>query len=108
MSKKFSGLSGSTFLLACSSLFADVSTEMLYPILPIFLTQELGADARLVGVVEGVAPAVQNIAQGISGWISDRLRRRRPLALAGYGLAAISKPLIGLSTSWVCVLAARS
>jgi MFS family permease len=108
MRSYFSGLSRSTFLLACSSLFADVSTEMLYPVLPIFLTQELGADAGLVGVVEGVAPAVQNIAQGVSGWASDRFQRRKPLALVGYGLAAIAKPLMGLSTSWVGVLGTRS
>lgn len=104
----FSGLSRSTFLLACASLFADISTEMLYPVLPIFLTEQLGADASLVGVIEGVAPAVQNLAQGVSGWASDRFRRRKPLALFGYGLAAIAKPLIGLSTSWVGVLGARS
>jgi MFS family permease len=108
MKRYFSGLSRSTFLLACASLFADISTEMLYPVLPIFLTQELGADASLVGVIEGVAPAVQNLAQGVSGWASDRFRRRKPLALIGFGVAAFAKPLIGLSTSWVGVLGARS
>jgi MFS family permease len=106
--KYFSGLSSATFLLALASLFADTSTEMLYPILPIFLTQELGASASLVGVVEGVAQAIQNVVQGLSGWLSDELRRRKPVALIGYAVAALSKPLIGLATSWTGVLAARS
>ena len=81
---------------------------MLYPVLPIFLTQTLGSSASVVGLVEGVAEAIHNLAQGFSGWFSDRLQRRKPIALAGYLVAAVSKPLIGLSTSWTGVLAARS
>src|SRR5213592_917370 len=92
----FSGLSRNTFLLAFASLFADISTEMLYPVLPVFLTQTLGASASVVGLVEGIATAMQNIVQGFSGWFSDKLRRRKPIALTGYVLAAIAKPLIGL------------
>jgi MFS family permease len=104
----FAGLSANTFLLACASLFSDTSTEMLYPVLPIFLTQTLGASASLVGIVEGVAPAIQNVAQGVSGWLSDRLQRRKTIALVGYSLAAVAKPLIGLAGSWSGVLGARS
>src|SRR5438067_13528651 len=102
-----SGLSRNTYLVALASLFADVSTEMLYPILPIFLTGSLGATATVVGVIEGVAQATQNVAQGFSGWVSDRLWRRKSIALVGYILAAISKPLIGLSTLWQAALGAR-
>src|SRR6185503_16118071 len=61
--KNATGLTPNTFLLALSSLFADVSTEMLYPVLPIFLTQTLGASASIVGIVEGIATATQNIVQ---------------------------------------------
>jgi MFS family permease len=103
----FAGLSRNTFLLACASLFADISTEMLYPVLPVFLTQVLGASGSVVGLVDGVAQATQNIVQGFSGWLSDRLRKRKPIALAGYLLAAIAKPLMGLSTSWPGVLGGR-
>jgi len=103
----FSGLSSNTFLLALASLFADISTEMLYPVLPIFLTQVLKASGSVVGLVEGIAEATQNIVQGLSGSISDKLQRRKPIALAGYFLAAIAKPLIGLSTVWQGVLGAR-
>ncbi|HEX9295508.1 MAG TPA: MFS transporter [Polyangiaceae bacterium] len=106
--KYFSGLSANTFLLAAASLFSDISTEMLYPVLPVFLTQTLGASAAAVGLIEGVAQALQNVVQGFSGWLSDKLQRRKPVALAGYVLAAISKPLIGLATGWTAVFAARS
>ena len=103
----FAGLSRNTFLLACASLFADISTEMLYPVLPVFLTQTLNASGSVVGLVDGVAQATQNIVQGFSGWLSDRLHQRKPIALAGYLLAAIAKPLMGLSTSWPGVLGGR-
>jgi MFS family permease len=106
--KYFQGLTKNTFLLTFTSLFADISTEMLYPILPIFLTQYLGAGGAIVGVIEGVAIAAQNIIQGVSGAISDKLQKRKPIAIFGYTLAAISKPFIGMSTSWTGVLAART
>jgi hypothetical protein len=103
----FAGLSRNTFLLAFAGLFADISTEMLYPVLPIFLTQTLNASGSIVGLVEGVAQATQNIVQGFSGALSDKLQKRKPIALVGYLLAAIAKPLIGLSTVWQGVLGAR-
>lgn len=96
----FKGLTRDTILLTFTSLFADIATEMLYPVLPIFLTQVISAPASIVGVIEGVAVATQNIVQGISGWISDKYKAPKKLALLGYGIAAISKPLIGLSASW--------
>src|SRR5579859_5122453 len=105
--RNFGGLSRTTFLLALSSMFADISTEMLYPVLPVFLTQTLHATGSIVGLVEGVAQATQNIVQGFAGALSDRLQRRKPIALAGYFLAAIAKPLMGLSGSWPGVLGAR-
>ena len=103
----FNGLSRNTFLLALTSLFADISTEMLVPILPIFLTQTLKASGSVVGLVEGVAGATQNMIQGLSGSLSDRLQRRKPIALAGYLLAAMGKPLMGFATIWQGVLGGR-
>ncbi len=105
--KYFSGLSKNTFLLACASLFADISTEMLYPVLPIYLTQTLKAGGSIVGIVEGVAAATQNSIQGFSGWLSDKLQKRKGVALVGYTLAAVAKPLIGLARVWPGVLGAR-
>jgi MFS family permease len=103
----FVGLSRNTFLLACSSLFADISTEMLYPILPVFLTQTLKASGSVVGLVEGFAQATQNIVQGFAGTLSDKLRRRKPIALVGYFLSALGKPLMGLATVWQVLFGAR-
>ncbi len=103
----FSGLSRNTFLLALASLFADISTEMLYPILPVFLTQTLHATGSVVGLVEGFAQAAQNVVQGFSGALSDKLQKRKPIALLGYFMAALGKPLIGVATVWPAVFGAR-
>ena len=101
------GISKNTVLLAFTSLFADISTEMLYPVLPIFLTQTLHASGSAVGLVEGIAQATQNVAQGFSGWLSDRLQKRKSLALVGYFVSAVGKPLMGVATAWPGVLFAR-
>jgi len=74
----FAGLSRTTFLLALASMFADISTEMLYPVLPVFLTQTLHASGSIVGLIDGFAQAVQNIVQGFSGTLSDKLQKRNP------------------------------
>jgi hypothetical protein len=78
------GISRNTVLLAFASLFADISSEMLYPILPIFVTPVLHASGSVIGVVEGIAEATQNVVQGFSGWLSDKLQKRKALALIGY------------------------
>lgn len=105
--KYFSGLTKNSILLAFASLFSDISTEMLYPILPVYLTQYLNANGSIVGIIEGIAQAAQNMIQGFSGWLSDKLQQRKPIALVGYFLSAISKPFIGLANTWQMVLAAR-
>ena len=105
--RHFAGVSRNTLLLALTSMFADISTEMLYPVLPIFLTQTLHASGSVVGLVEGIAQATQNIVQGVSGWLSDKFQKRKSLALAGYLLSAVAKPLIGFATEWQGVLGAR-
>jgi MFS family permease len=108
LKKYFAGLSANTFLLAFASLFGDVSSEMLYPVLPVFLTETLGASKTVLGLVEGIAGAAQNVVQGLSGWASDKLRRRKPVALVGYVVSALGKPLMGLAPAWPVVLAART
>ena len=103
-----SGLSRSTYLLALASFFSDISTEMLYPVLPVFLTQTLQASGSIVGLVDGFAQALQNIVQGFSGALSDKLRRRKPIALFGFFISAIAKPLMGTAFTWPQLFAARS
>jgi hypothetical protein len=101
------GISRNTVLLAFASLFADISSEMLDPILPIFLTPVLHASGSVVGVVKGIAEATQNAVQGLSGWLSDKLQKRKALALIGYLVSALGKPLMGIATAWPGVLDGR-
>ena len=89
------------------SLFMDISSEMIHGLLPVFLTSVLGASTELVGLIEGIGEATASISKLFSGWLSDRLGRRKLLAVAGYGLAALSKPLFALALSPSFVLAAR-
>lgn len=90
------------------SFFTDIASEMLYPIVPIFLTTVLGAPVATLGIIEGVAEAIVSIMKGISGWHCDRIGRRVPYIRWGYGLAAVSKPLMAVAFSWPFVFLARS
>lgn len=93
--------------LGLVSFFADVSSEMLYPLMPLFLTITLGAPAMAVGVIEGAAEAVASLLKTVSGRIADRTGRRVELVFGGYSLSALAKPLIALAGSWPPVLVAR-
>jgi MFS family permease len=89
------------------SFFADVASEMLYPITPIFLTAVLGASMTSVGFIEGFAEAVASLLKTYSGSWSDKIQKRKPFVVIGYFLGAIGKPMIGVAGSWVQVLFAR-
>ncbi|HEY0411617.1 MAG TPA: MFS transporter [Allosphingosinicella sp.] len=89
------------------SLFMDLSSEIIHSLLPLFLTVTLGASVAMVGAIDGIAEATASISKVFSGWLSDRMGRRKPLILLGYGLAALSKPLFPLAGSATLVLAAR-
>ncbi|NJM56284.1 MAG: MFS transporter [Synechococcales cyanobacterium RU_4_20] len=89
------------------SFFTDLSSEMVYPITPIFLTTILGAPVWIVGLIEGIAESTASLLKLYSGWLSDQVGQRKPFAIAGYGLAALSKPLIGVAVVWGQVLVAR-
>lgn len=93
--------------LGLVSFFADVSSEMLYPLMPLFLTVTLGAPASVVGVIEGAAEAIASLLKTVSGRIADRTGRRMELVFGGYSLSALAKPLIALAQSWPLVLVAR-
>lgn len=89
------------------SFFTDVASEMVYPVIPLFLTEVLRAPVVVLGAMEGVAEALVCVMKGLSGWHSDRLGRRTPYVRAGYGLAALSKPLLALASAWPWVFGAR-
>ena len=93
--------------LGAVSLLMDLSSELVHSLLPIFMVTVLGASMLAVGVVEGIAEATASIVKPFSGALSDRLGRRKPIVVLGYGLAALSKPLFPLAGSVPLVLAAR-
>lgn len=103
----FTGLSRSAIIIGLVSLLSDVSGEMIYPILPLFLTETLHAPATVVGLIEGIAVGASTAIGGLSGWLSDRLGRRKPVAFAGYALTAVTRPVIAAAQVWPVVLAAR-
>jgi MFS family permease len=100
-------LSRPVWLLGWVSFFTDMASEMVYPLLPLFLTQVLGAGAMSLGVIEGAAEAANSALKIVSGWLADRWRSQKKLVLLGYGIASSVRPLIGLATAWPQVLAIR-
>ncbi len=100
-------LRGKVVWLSIVSFLNDTASEMVYPLLPLFLTGTLGAGAAVLGVIEGAAESASSFIKLASGWISDRSGQRKPLVVWGYGIAAIARPLIALVTSPWHVLAIR-
>jgi MFS family permease len=94
-------------VLSCVSLLNDAASEMITPLLPVFLTTVLGAGAAVVGLVEGVAEAAASILKLVSGRLADRGWNPRGLVLGGYGVSCLARPVMGLCSSWVPVLALR-
>lgn len=97
----------SVVALGFVSLAMDLSSEIIHALLPLFMVGTLGLSVAAVGLIDGIAESAASITKVFSGWISDRLGKRKPLILLGYGLAACSKPLFPLATGAAAVLAAR-
>ncbi|MEQ1690005.1 MAG: MFS transporter [Gemmatimonas sp.] len=93
--------------LAAVSFLTDASSEIIAPLLPMFLIGTLGASARTIGLIEGGAEAVASLLKLASGWWSDRSRRRKPLIVFGYAIASLVRPLIGFAQTTTQVLAIR-
>lgn len=105
--KSFLGLSKNVRSLGWVSLFNDIASEMIYPLLPLFLNTVLGAGVVFIGLIEGIAESVSSFLKLFSGWVSDRFQKRKGLILFGYFLASITRPFIGLATSAYHVLFLR-
>src|SRR3954452_2623321 len=93
-------------VLSAVSFFQDAASEMLYPVLPLFLTGVLGAPPSVLGLIEGVAEGTASVGKAVSGRLADRFKRR-PLVALGYGISSLSKPVIGFAQAWGLVLVAR-
>ncbi|OGL54427.1 MAG: MFS transporter [Candidatus Schekmanbacteria bacterium RIFCSPHIGHO2_02_FULL_38_11] len=105
--KFFLGLPGNIIALGAVSFLTDASSEMIYPILPLFLTVTLGAGPALIGIIEGIAESTASLLKFFSGYFSDRVRKRRPIILSGYSLSTLARPLIALAGAWWQVLVIR-
>lgn len=100
-------LGRNVFALSAVSFLTDVSSEMIYPLLPIFLTTVLGANASFIGAIEGAAETTASLLKLASGWWSDRVRQRKPLVVLGYGIASAMRPLVAIAQSASQVLIVR-
>jgi MFS family permease len=98
---------GNVLWLSAASFLNDAASEMIYPLLPLFLAGTLGAGAAFVGIVEGAAESASSLLKLAGGWISDRSGRRKRLTVLGYGIAAVGRPLISLAAVGWHVLAVR-
>ena len=101
------GITKNVFVISLVSFFNDIASEMIYPIVPIFLTTVLGAPVTIVGLIEGIAESTASILRVFSGWFSDKLKSRKPFMVVGYGLSAFSKAILAASFHWSMVLGGR-
>lgn len=95
-------------ILGLTSFFTDVSTEMVYPLLPLFLTTTLGATPAIIGIIEGFAESLASLLKVFSGYFSDITRKRKPLSLAGYSFSTLGKVVLYFAISWPWVFFARA
>jgi len=103
----FKGITKNIFILGLVSLFTDLSSQMVFPLIPLFLTTVLGAGAYVVGIVEGAAETTASLLKVVSGYWSDKIKKRKRFVLFGYSLSSIIKPLFALANVWFFVLFIR-
>lgn len=105
--KRIWGLNPNVFFLGVVSLLTDISSEMIFTLVPLFLSNVLGAATTIIGLIGGLSESVDAILRIFSGWFSDRIGKRKSLALLGYSISTIAKPFMYLASSWGAVLAIR-
>jgi MFS family permease len=106
-SKKICGLNRNIFFTGLVSFFMDFSSEMVYPLVPLFLSSVLGVQKSVIGLIEGIAESTASLLKVFSGWLSDRLGHRKWLMAIGYGISTLSRPLVATAPNWGQVLASR-
>jgi MFS family permease len=105
--RRYRRLPRNVFAISLVSLLNDASSEIIYPLLPIFLSLTLGASPGIVGVVEGAAESISSLLKLFAGYFSDRRGKRKGFVVLGYSLASFARPLLAFATSWYQVLAIR-
>jgi MFS family permease len=104
---RWRGLHRNIWATSLTSFFMDVSSEMVTNLLPLFLSNVLGIQTNIIGLIEGIAEATASLLKVLSGWLSDKLRQRKWLAVAGYGISALAKPFFYLANSWQAIAGVR-
>jgi MFS family permease len=107
MQNPLRGIPKNTVVLGTASLLNDTASEMAAPLLPIFLTATLGAGPAAIGIIEGTAEATSSFLKVVSGYVSDRIAKRKQIVFAGYGLSAIARSALSITASWTQVLVLR-
>src|SRR6266700_871306 len=105
--RRYRKLPRNVIAISLVSLLNDASSEIIYPLLPIFLSSVLGASASAIGVIEGAAESISSLLKLFAGYFSDRLGKRKGLVVFGYSLASFARPLLAFANSWYQVLAIR-
>jgi MFS family permease len=105
--RKFFGFGRNVFFAGVVSFFMDVSSEMIYPLIPLFLSNILGINKSVIGLIEGIAESTASLLKVFSGWFSDRIGNRKWLMAAGYGISTLSRPIVALATGWHHVMVSR-
>lgn len=105
--KKYFGFGKNVFFTGLVSFFMDLSSEMIYPLVPLFLANVLGVNKSMIGLIEGIAESTASILKVFSGWLSDRIGQRKNLMIAGYAISTLSRPIIAVAGTWQQVLASR-
>ena len=100
-------MKNNVILIGLVSFFADLSTEMVYPLIPIYLTTVFGATPALIGVIEGIAESLASLLKVFSGYITDKYRKKKPIAIFGYAAGLVYKLALVIAGSWHGILAAR-
>ncbi len=103
----FEGITRNIFILGLVSLLTDISSQMVFPLIPLFLISVLGAGAYAVGIIEGAAGTTASLLEVLSGYWSDKIKKRKPFVLFGYSLSAIIKPFFAFAAAWPFVLCVR-
>lgn len=101
------GLDRNVFWAGVVSFFMDISSEMVYSLVPIFLSSVLGVNKSLIGVIEGIAESTASLLKMLAGWLSDKLGKRKALMVFGYGISTLSRPLLAVAGGWGMVLGSR-
>lgn len=105
--RRYRKLPRNVLAISLVSLLNDASSEIIYPLLPIFLATSLGASAGAIGMIEGLAESISSLLKLVAGYLSDRLGRRKLLVVAGYSIASIARPLLAFANAWHQVLGIR-